>query len=59
MSQRRKQEMESTDNPSVYRKARKEVLARTGEINCDRCPYHGIENASKPDHAKPKRKDHR
>jgi len=39
--------MRTTTNPSVYRKARKRYLAYQGRINCDYCPYHKNENASR------------
>ena len=51
--------LETTSDNGTFKKARKAILAQKGEINCDRCPYHAIENATKQDHSKPKRKDHR
>lgn len=54
-----KKEMDETTNPSVYRKAQRNALAETGKIHCGFDPYHKWENASRPDHGKPRYKDHR
>jgi len=37
-------EIRTTGSSSVYNKLRKYFLAKEGEINCDRCPYHRLEN---------------
>lgn len=39
-----KDEVEQTDNSSVYEKAIKEYRAHTGEIKCSYCKYHRKEN---------------
>ena len=42
------EEMETTDNPRVYARARKGYLANSvGLIRCSFCAYHQNENASK------------
>jgi hypothetical protein len=42
-----KREMETTDNPAYYKKARKAYLASSSRkgISCSFCPYHAKENA--------------
>ncbi len=40
-------EMENTDNPRVYNRARKRYLENEGLISCSLCPYHKWENAHK------------
>lgn len=39
-----KAEMDMTDNPKIYRHARKSYLAQSGQIRCELCPYHAKEN---------------
>ena len=42
-----KQEMETTDNSNVFRKAEKRFRSENGEIPCSRCKYHRNENRIK------------
>lgn len=45
---RPKEEYKETDNPSVHKKLRKHLLAKSKDgIKCDRCPYHKIENSER------------
>jgi hypothetical protein len=44
---RYKVEMDTTDSSDVYKKSRKRVLNRTGEISCSYCHYHRGENAKR------------
>lgn len=39
-------EMNTTDNPRVYNRARKRYLDGIGAIDCSYCPYHRWENAT-------------
>lgn len=56
MSHKTKEELDSTDNSSVYRKLHKEASA-----NCSRCSWHGGENRGRrpKHHPKPRKNDHR
>lgn len=50
------QDMKTTANSQVYKRARKRHLARSGQLNCPLCPYHRVENATrKPRHLSWKR----
>ena len=42
-----KAEMDMTDNPKIYRHARRYYLAQAGLIKCTFCPYHHGENAER------------
>jgi hypothetical protein len=46
MLKKPKFKMDTTDNPSVYRKARKLYLQGRG-LRCDFCGYHSGENAGR------------
>ena len=55
-----KREMDTTDNPSVYKKAQRRVLAEQAEIKCPLCPPHKNENFDGQKRmSKPKKNDHR
>jgi hypothetical protein len=47
VAMRFKEEMDITDNPIVYKRARKRYLEGVGLINCCFCHYHRGENASR------------
>ena len=41
---RNKEVLDATTDSRVYKLSLKRHRARTGEIHCDRCPYHRVEN---------------